>query len=122
MVGTSVTIQELDGQTLDQTGKSFKSSIKNDMGEFTVKGVNLVSQYALLEVNGYYRNEVTGQNAKPIVIGGGTYARVLPCGVAFGPCFPDSDAGIHCADEYIDLIDFDKSIEIYYRAIKALCF
>lgn len=68
LVGTSVTIQELDGQTLDQTGKSFKSSIKNDKGEFTVKGVNLVSQYALLEVNGYYRNEVTGQKSGGMII------------------------------------------------------
>ncbi len=67
-------------------------------------------------------NEVTGQNAKPIVIGGGTYARVLPCGVAFGPCFPESSAGIHCPDEYLDVSDFEKTIDIYYRAIKSLCF
>ncbi len=67
-------------------------------------------------------NEVTGQNARPITIGGGTYARVLPCGVAFGPCFPDSSAGIHCPDEYLDLRDFEKTIDIYYRALKSLCF
>ena len=67
-------------------------------------------------------NEVTGENAEPITIGGGTYARVLPLGVAFGPCFPGSPAGIHCPDEYIDLYDFERSIEIYYRALKELCF
>ncbi len=67
-------------------------------------------------------NEVIGENARPITIGGGTYARVLPCGVAFGPCFPESPAGIHCADEYLDLDEFEKATEIYYRALKKLCF
>ena len=67
-------------------------------------------------------NKVTGENASPIAIGGGTYARVLPCGVAFGPCFPNSKAGIHCANEYIDLKEFEKMSEIYYEALKGLCF
>jgi len=66
--------------------------------------------------------EVTGEDAEPIAIGGGTYARMLPCGVAFGPCFPNGTAGIHCADEYLDLEEWDKTIEIYYRAIQKLCF
>ena len=67
-------------------------------------------------------NIVTGENAEPISIGGGTYARVLPLGVAFGPCFPDSEAGIHCADEYVDLKEFETASEIYYEALKELCF
>ena len=67
-------------------------------------------------------NKVTGENAEPISIGGGTYARVLPLGVAFGPCFPNSKAGIHCADEYVDIEEFKKASEIYYEALKELCF
>lgn len=67
-------------------------------------------------------NKVTGENAEPISIGGGTYARVLPLGVAFGPCFPNSKAGIHCADEYVDMEEFEKASEIYYEALKNLCF
>lgn len=67
-------------------------------------------------------NKVMKTNAQPISIGGGTYARVLPLGVAFGPCFPDSKAGIHCVDEYIDLDEFDTSCEIYYQAFKELLF
>lgn len=67
-------------------------------------------------------NKVTGENAVPISIGGGTYARVLPLGVAFGPCFPNSEAGIHCADEYVDLDEFKRSTEIYYEAFKTICF
>lgn len=68
LAGASVTVQELDGHTMYQTGKSFRSNIRNDDGEFSVKGVNLVSQYALLEVNGYYRNEVTGKKSQGTII------------------------------------------------------
>ena len=67
LVGSSVTIQELDGHTLGQTGNSFRVSVKSDQGDFAVKGVNLVSQYALLEVNGYYRNEVTGKKSEGMI-------------------------------------------------------
>ena len=61
--GSSVTIQELDGNTLAQTGKSFKGKISNDKGEFSVSSVSLVSQYAILEATGYYRNEITGKKS-----------------------------------------------------------
>ena len=62
--GSSVTVQELDGESLAQTGGSFEGKIKNDMGEFSVKVKNLESQYALLKANGFYRNEVTGEKSK----------------------------------------------------------
>ena len=67
LAGSSVAIQELNGLTLVQTGKSFRSTIKNDLGDFSIKGVNLASQYALLEVNGYYRNEVSGEKSKGMI-------------------------------------------------------
>ena len=67
LAGSSVAIQELDGQTLVQTGKSFRASIKSNQGDFVVKGVSLVSQYALLEVNGYYRNEISGERSKGVI-------------------------------------------------------
>ena len=62
--GSSVTVQELDGESLAQTGASYEGKIKNDMGEFSVKVANLASQYALLKANGFYRNEVTGEKSK----------------------------------------------------------
>lgn len=62
--GSSVTVQELDGKTLAQTGLGFEGKIKNDLGEFTVKVNKLESQYALLKANGFYRNEVTGEKSK----------------------------------------------------------
>lgn len=66
--------------------------------------------------------KVTGEKARPVAIGGGTYARVLPLGVAFGPCFPGGNNGMHCADEYISTEDFEKMFAIYYEALKELCF
>lgn len=65
--GTSVTIQELDGETLNQTGRSFKGKIKSDKGDFSVVGVSLSSQYALLEASGYYRNEITGKKSLGVI-------------------------------------------------------
>lgn len=65
--GSSVTVQELNGKTLAQTGLGFEGKIKNDLGEFTVKVNKLESQYALLKANGYYRNEVTGDKSKGLV-------------------------------------------------------
>ena len=67
--GASVTVQELDGKTLAQTGKSFKGKISGDKGEFSVSNVSLASQYALLEANGYYLNENTGAKSNaPITL------------------------------------------------------
>lgn len=69
IAGASVTVQELDGVSLLQTGNSFKGTTRNDKGEYSIASVDLASQYALVEVNGYYRNEVTGENSKsPIVM------------------------------------------------------
>ena len=68
LMGSSVTIQELDGLSLVQTGKSFKAFVKSNQGDFSIKDVSLVSQYAMLEVEGYFRNEVTGQNSGGMIL------------------------------------------------------
>ena len=48
-------------------------------------------------------SEYTGQSAHPICIGGGTYAKMLPNTLAFGPNFPDDKARQHKPDEYIGI-------------------
>lgn len=63
VTGSAVTVQELDGITLKQTGKSFKGSIKSDKGDFVIKDINLKSQYAILEASGYYRDEISGKKS-----------------------------------------------------------
>lgn len=66
-------------------------------------------------------NEVTGKNAQPIAIGGGTYARALKCGAAFGPEEDGEDVPIHQPDEYITFAKIEKCFEIYKRALQRLC-
>ena len=66
-------------------------------------------------------NEVSGENASPIAIGGGTYARALKNGVAFGPCINEEGDTVHMPNEYITLSTLIKMTEIYYKALYALC-
>lgn len=67
-------------------------------------------------------DKVTGKHGKPICIGGGTYARVLRCGVAFGPMFPGQESTIHQKDEHVGIGELKTLFEIYYEAIKSICF
>ena len=61
--------------------------------------------------------EVTGDESRPISIGGGTYAKAMPHMVAFGPNFPGHENREHMEDEYILVDDFLKLEEIYERAL-----
>ena len=61
--GSTINIMELDGKTKLQTGRMFKSAIKTDKGDFTLEGDSLSSKYVMIEVNGYYRNEITGNKS-----------------------------------------------------------
>ena len=61
--------------------------------------------------------EVTGLKKECIAIGGGTYARVLEEGVAFGAVFTDEEERAHQADERVNLDSLTKNIEIYAKAI-----
>lgn len=61
--------------------------------------------------------EVTGDEGRPISIGGGTYAKAMPNMVAFGPNFPGHENREHMEDEYILVEDFLKLKEIYERAL-----
>lgn len=65
-------------------------------------------------------NEVTGKDMKPIAIGGGTYARALKHGAAFGPEEEGEESTIHRADEYITFEKIEKCFKIYKLAIERL--
>ena len=71
----------------------------------------------LLEV---YIKHTGDKAAKPIVIGGGTFARAMKNTVAFGPHFLDKESFIHQRDEYIDLDDFIKALIIYTESLYEL--
>lgn len=64
--------------------------------------------------------EQTGEKAELISIGGGTYARSLEKGVAFGPLFPGREDIAHQKDEYMHIDDLIKATAIYAQAIYEL--
>ena len=72
-------------------------------------------------VNALYKayTDVTGDTEhKPMVIGGGTYAKSLKNIIAFGPEKEGIDYRIHGADEFILVSGMEEAVLIYMEAIK----
>ena len=67
-----------------------------------------------------YKKISKDKKAKPLAIGGGTYAKEAKNCVAFGMQFSDFDTHMHEANECIRKNDFYLSMEIYLDAILAL--
>ena len=87
----------------------------------TCKGPHAVSEKSelVVELLRAYE-EVTGLPGKALAIGGGTYAKCLEEGVAFGALFPGEKEMAHQADEYISLEDLKKNLRIFTYAILKL--
>lgn len=71
-------------------------------------------------INAY--NTITGENAEPYTIGGGTYARQFPNAVSFGPEHPERPAPdfagpIHGADEAASIEYFMEALKVYILAL-----
>jgi len=62
-------------------------------------------------------NEETGETGKPLYTGGGTYAKVLKQGVAYGALFPDEEDLAHQADEYASVDRLMLAMKIYANAL-----
>ncbi len=62
-------------------------------------------------------NAKMGVKAKPIAIGGGTYARALECGCGFGPEVPGESSTIHQPNEFVTFERIALMNEIYYDAL-----
>ena len=63
-----------------------------------------------------YRDQ-TGNDGKPKCIGGGTYAKMLPNTLAFGPIFPSDEVREHKPDEYISIDNLMKNAQIIASAM-----
>lgn len=77
---------------------------------------------AMLEA---YR-EVTGDNSKPYAMGGGTYSRVVPNAISFGPgmtkstrpdFLPAGHGGAHGPDEALNITDWLTGFKIYIQSV-----
>lgn len=67
----------------------------------------------LIKILSEVYTEVTNQPVKLLTMGGGTYARAVPCGVAFGPLLPGKEGTEHQPDERIALEDLVTVARIY---------
>ena len=70
-------------------------------------------------------NEVTGENARPFTMGGGTYARHFPRAVSFGPerldtVLPDFAGPMHGANEGANIDQLMQALKIYILALLRL--
>ena len=87
-----------------------------ELGNVPVHYVSQDSPFVKTLLNAY--QTVTGDTiSKPITIGGGTYARMIPNAVAFGAMFPGREDVAHRVDEYMYLDDLYTAIEIYIQAL-----
>lgn len=64
-----------------------------------------------------YRDQTGDQSAQPLVVGGGTYGRLMKRGVAFGALMPTTPNVMHQANEFQPVEDLLLSMAIYMQAI-----
>lgn len=92
----------------DETAAKHQLPLFNDKNSFLIK--TLLNIY----------NEETDSQAVPEAIGGGTYARALPLGAAFGPEMDGEDSHIHQPNEFISVNCIKLLCKTYIRAIEEL--
>ena len=95
--------------------------------EFTIDSVKLTAPHhvpadseLVTSLLAAYTEE-SGLIGEPESTGGGTYAKVLKQGVAFGAGFPDDEDLAHQANEFVDLNKMILSAKIYANALLRLC-
>ena len=84
------------------------------------KPLHVPKDHFLVKTLSRVYKEQTGQELEPLAIGGGTYARALNTGVAFGAVFPGKVELAHQKDEYIEIEDLVLNAKIYAHAIAEL--
>ena len=60
--GSSVMISELDNN-LNQTGRSYSTTVADNSGSFEQKQIELITNYVQLKADGYYFNEVSAESS-----------------------------------------------------------
>ncbi|AFI29534.1 MULTISPECIES: dipeptidase PepV [unclassified Bacillus (in: firmicutes)] len=99
----------------------FESATEFELGEFKDSKPHHVSaDHPLVKTLQKVYEGQLGKKADLISIGGGTYARSLKAGVAFGPLFPGRPDSAHQKDEYIEIDDLLRSTALYAQAIYEL--
>lgn len=123
-------VQTVDSRYPTNTsGKKIAAGIREKLGDLAeiVEERDTEPFYMSLDnpavqvcINSY--NAVTGENARPFTIGGGTYARDFPNAVSFGPEHqgrprPDFVGPIHGVDEAASKDELLEAMKIYILAL-----
>ncbi|MGC8902665.1 MAG: dipeptidase PepV [Fervidobacterium sp.] len=99
------------------------SQIKESLSKFEIERtsyskplyVSKDSDFIKMLMEIYYSE--TKDETQPISIGGGTYARSVPYGVAYGAVFPGEETHMHEPNENWSLESFKKFVKIYTKLI-----
>ncbi len=114
--GSEISGDEVEARTIDEMDKlGFDVEISKNSPGFYIPEESPVAQ---MLKNVY--NEITGKSAKPILMGGGTYARHLKNAFSVGTeegCpngleMPAGHGGAHQCDEKIDIDGFFEAVRI----------
>lgn len=114
-----------DGETIE---KQIKAAIGSG-AELTDIGVNkpfyIEADTPAIKACIDTYNEVTGENATPFTMGGGTYARHFPYAVSFGPehsdmVLPEFGGPMHGANEAAPIDKLLEALKIYIIALLRL--
>lgn len=99
-------------EVIRQGLSSFEVSVNSKTEpHYVAESSELVSEL----LNAYH--EETGLEKKALAIGGGTYAKALEEGVAFGMAFPGDVELAHQPDEFVELEKLKLAMRVYANAI-----
>ena len=111
-------VEDMD-QMMKQLGKQYGSINHEVVGNSTPHYVDPNNDWIKVLHHAYIK--YTNDTETPLLtIGGGTYARTLKNGVAFGAMMPGRPDVVHQPNEYIEIDDLLKATAIYAEAIYQL--
>lgn len=112
----SINMRRPEGKTVDEFNTSLDTALAKIQSEISSTIVEqpkgrYVGKPALAETDGplvdtlleLYREAANVKDAKPLSIRGGTYARLFPGAVSFGPSIPGREYRGHAPDEYLEI-------------------
>ena len=114
---TTMSGQKIAAIIAEKIGGAAEVTVESDAAPFYVSTDKPEVQVCIRAYN-----DVTGENAEPYTIGGGTYARHFPNAVSFGPehperPVPDFAGPIHGVDEAACKEWFTEALKVYIVAL-----
>lgn len=113
---------------IDQTGEDLLQLVQQSTAQYKFhveqsnnrKPLYVPKDFPVVTTLRRVYEEIVGQPATLLTIGGGTYARAIPNAVAFGPLFPGMADLAHQKDECIEIGHLIQLTNIYANAIYQL--